>query len=121
MPDRDAAAGPEGVDRRPTVAAVVTEYRPRSHADVIVGKLWTGYLLDGVPKVSRLRVASMYVDQFPENDLARAASARHGAPIYPTIEQALTLGGPTLAVDGVLLIGEHGDYPENEIGQKMYP
>jgi hypothetical protein len=100
---------------------VVTEYRPRSHADVIVGKLWKGYLLDGAPRLPRVRVVSMYVDQFPENDLARDASARYGAPIYPTIRAALTLGGPELAVDGVLLIGEHGDYPENEIGQKMYP
>src|SRR3989442_6788519 len=63
----------------------------------------------------------MHVDQFAENALARDASARYGALIYRTIRAALTLGGPELAVDGVLLIGEHGDYPENEIGQKMYP
>src|ERR671933_2457754 len=93
----------------PRVAAVVTEYRPRSHADVIVGKLWKGYVLDGAPKLPRVRVVSMYVDQFPENDLARDASARYGAPIYPTIRAALRLGGPELAGDAVLLIGEHGD------------
>ncbi|HUE75179.1 MAG TPA: hypothetical protein VMP10_00005, partial [Chloroflexota bacterium] len=34
---------------------------------------------------------------------------------------ALTLGGDKLAVDGVVLIGEHGDYPLNEKGQHMYP
>jgi hypothetical protein len=33
----------------------------------------------------------------------------------------LTLGGNKLAVDGVLLIAEHGDYPYNERGQKLYP
>jgi hypothetical protein len=88
---------------------------------VIVGKLWKGYLLDGAPKLPRVRVASMYVDQFPENDMARDASRRYGAPIYPTIAEALTLGGSDLAVDGVLLIGEHGDYPLNELGQKLYP
>jgi hypothetical protein len=33
----------------------------------------------------------------------------------------LTRGGERLAVDGVLLIGEHGDYPINEKGQKLYP
>ena len=105
----------------PRIAAVVTEYRPRSHADVIVGKLWKGYLLDGVPKLPRVQVVSMYVDQVPENDMARDASARYGAPIYPTIGEALTLGGSDLAVDGVLLIGEHGDYPLNELGQKADP
>lgn len=107
---------------KPRVAAVVTEYRARSHADVIVGKLLDGtYLLDGVPTEARVEVASMYVDQFPANDMARDLSAKHGVPIYPTIRDALTLGTGRLAVDGVLLIGEHGDYPLNEHGQKLYP
>src|SRR5207248_10451716 len=37
------------------------------------------------------------------------------------IADALTLGGSDLAVDGVLLIGEHGDYARNEKGQTLYP
>ena len=41
--------------------------------------------------------------------------------IYPTIAEALTLGGSKLAVDGVLLVGEHGKYPRNEKGQTKYP
>jgi hypothetical protein len=42
-------------------------------------------------------------------------------PIYQSIRAALTLGGSELAVDGVLLIGEHGDYPFDELGRQMYP
>jgi hypothetical protein len=42
-------------------------------------------------------------------------------PLFPSIRQALTLGGEELAVDGVLLIGEHGDYAWNEKGQHLYP
>jgi hypothetical protein len=107
---------------KPKIAAVLTEYRPRSHADVIVGKLLAErYLLDGVPTEPRVEVVSMYVDQFPDNDMAWELSQRHGVPIYPTIQEALTLGTGKLAVDGVLLIGEHGDYPLNELGQKHYP
>ena len=106
---------------RPPVAAIITEYRPRSHADVIVGKLLDGYLLDGTPTNPRVRIASMYVDQYPEKDMARDLAAKHGVPIFATIREALTLGGDRLAVEGVLLIGEHGDYPNNEIGQKHYP
>ena len=34
---------------------------------------------------------------------------------------ALTDGGRTLSVDGILLIGEHGTYPRNEKGQTLYP
>jgi hypothetical protein len=41
--------------------------------------------------------------------------------LYPTIHDTLTLGGDKLAVDAVVFTGEHGDYPENELGQKMYP
>jgi hypothetical protein len=40
---------------------------------------------------------------------------------YSSIAQALTLGGSKLAVDGVLIIGEHGNYPVNEKGQTLYP
>ena len=31
------------------------------------------------------------------------------------------MGGNKLAVDAVLIIGEHGDYPTNDKGQKLYP
>ena len=63
----------------------------------------------------------MYVDQFAENDLARDLCARHGVPLHRTVDAALCDGGDALAVDAVLLIGEHGDYPSNAIGQKLYP
>ena len=58
---------------------------------------------------------------FPTSDMARDVSKRFGVPLFPTIDQALCLGGKELAVDAVLLIGEHGDYPDNELGQQMYP
>lgn len=40
---------------------------------------------------------------------------------YKSIAEALCLGGDKLAVDGVLLIGEHGTYPKNEAGMTLYP
>ncbi|HVK09158.1 MAG TPA: hypothetical protein VM597_10315 [Gemmataceae bacterium] len=102
------------------VAAVVTEYRRHSHADVIVGKILEGPNYDG-KDLYGLRVASMYVDQFPENDMSRALAAKHGFRLCKTIDEALTLGGDKLAVEGVLNIGEHGNYPDNAKGQKLYP
>jgi hypothetical protein len=63
----------------------------------------------------------MYVDQFPPGDLSRGMASQYGVAIKPTIGEALTLGTGRLAVDGVLIIGEHGDYPKNEKGQTMYP
>src|SRR5690242_3274029 len=94
------------------VAAVVTEYRRHSHADVIVGKILEGYNYDGGAGPG-LQVAGMYVDQFPAGDMSRALARKHGFRIHDSIAGALTLGGKALAVDGVLLIGEHGRYPTN--------
>lgn len=106
---------------KPRVAAIVTEYRPRSHAENLVDKMLDGYSLFWTPVHSRVEVVSLYTDQVPANDVSRAVAARHNLPIYSTIREALTCGGDALAVDGVVLVGEHGDYPINEKGQKLYP
>ena len=102
------------------IAAIVTEYRRWSHADVIVGKILEGYNHDGGTGPN-LELVSMYLDQFPANDVSRALARKHGFKIYDSIAAALTLGGTTLAVDGVLCIGEHGKYPTNSKGQILYP
>src|ERR1043166_755124 len=62
------------------VAAVITEYRPGSHADVLIGKILEGWKQDGGPGPA-LTLAAMYVDQFPKKDLARAMAAKHKVPI----------------------------------------
>jgi hypothetical protein len=108
------------MNARKKVAGVVTVYTRWSHADVILTKLLEGYLLDGKTFPS-IQLASLYVDQFPEKDLSRDLARQHGFTIYPTVEGALTLGGKSLAVDGVLCIGEHGKYPTNARGQILYP
>ncbi|MCE7989129.1 MAG: hypothetical protein DYG89_48870 [Caldilinea sp. CFX5] len=103
------------------IAAIITEYRRFSHADVIVTKFLKGFPTDQGLIPARVQIASLYVDQFPDSDLSRHYAARYNIPIYGSIRQALTLGGDTLAVDGVLLIGEHGDYAWNEKEQHLYP
>lgn len=108
--------------KRPKVAALVTEYRKYSHGQNIVDRLMGGYGWETRWHRPELDVVSLYVDQFPESDLSRERVDRHpDLEIYPTIAEALTLGGESLAVDGVLLIAEHGDYPKNEKGQTLYP
>ncbi len=108
-------------DRKISVAAIVTEYRHMSHADVIVGRLLGGYSMNGVHRTPSSHVVSLYADQTPANDMTRDLASRHGFKIYPTIREALTLGGSKLAVDAVVFVGEHGKYPTNELGQKLYP
>ena len=108
--------------KRPKVAALVTEYRKYSHGQNIVDRLMGGYGWESSWHYPALDVVSLYVDQFPESDLSRERVDRHpDLELYPTIAEALTLGGEGLAVDGVLLIAEHGDYPKNEKSQTLYP
>jgi hypothetical protein len=61
------------------------------------------------------------VDQKPEGDLSADRARRFGLRVYPTIAEALRCGGSKLAVDAVLVIGEHGEYPHNAKGQILYP
>jgi hypothetical protein len=112
-------AAPAGPPKR--IAAIITEYRPNSHADVVVGKYLDGYNQDGRPPYPRSKIVSMFTEQIPKNDMSRAKAKEHNVPIFRTVMEALTLGGDKLAVDGVLLIGEHGNYPSNDKEQKLYP
>jgi hypothetical protein len=112
-----SAAGAEQLKR---IAAIITEYRPDSHADVIVGRLLEGYQYNGRHQTPQVEVVSMYTDQVPSNDMSRAMAAKHGVKICTTVRNAL-VGAQGLAVQGAVLIGEHGNYPENEKGQKLYP
>ena len=103
------------------IAAVVTEYRHNSHADVIVSRLLLTHTLDEKGERPNLKLVSLYTDQVPESDTSRKWAKKFGVPIFKTVEETLTLGTGKLAVDGVLLIAEHGKYPKNASGNTIYP
>ncbi len=103
------------------VAAIVTIYSHNSHAELIVGRLVETDTLDGRGRRSPLQLVSLYTDQRPTNDLSRRLAATCGVRCSETIAEALTLGTGHLAVDGVLLIAEHGDYPKSSTGNTRYP
>jgi hypothetical protein len=113
------ASAAEALPKR--IAAIVTHYTHNSHADVLVSRILQGYNLDFQRPRPNLRLVSLFTDQRPPNDMSRNLAAEFGFHLCPTIAEALTLGGPELAVDGVLLIGEHGDYPLSPAGQILYP
>lgn len=109
-------------ERRPKIAALTTIFHKYSHSEHIIDRFLDGYGWEGRHHRPPMDVVSLYVEQVGANDLSRERAKRHPhMKIYPTIAEALTRGGSDLAVDGVLLIGEHGRYPRNEKGQTLYP
>jgi hypothetical protein len=118
---RSAAAAPLSATQRPKVAFLGTVVFTHSHAQHFLDRHTLGYTWKGGWQPPRIQIESVFIDQFPDGDLARDRVQRHGLRLYPTIEEALTLGGEKLAVDGVIIIGEHGEYPTNEKGQRRYP
>lgn len=106
---------------RKKLAVVTTVWRYKSHAWHMAERFLHGYPKQGGWHHPPFEVVSAYVDQKPENDLSQKRADEFGFKIYPTIAETLRCGGDKLAVDAVLIIGEHGDYPTNEIGQKQYP
>ncbi len=107
---------------RRRLGVVTTAYHYLSHAYHICGRFLHGYLRGGRFHHPDWAVAGMYVDQPKrKDDLSRELAKEHNFSLHADVAGALTLGGDKLAVDGVLLIGEHGDYPYNAKGQKLYP
>lgn len=103
------------------LAIVSTVWHYGSHAWHMGERFLVGYPINGKWHHPPLKVVSAYVDQMPDNDLSRSRARDFGFQIYPTVAETLRCGGDQLAVDAVLVIGEHGNYPANELGQTLYP
>ena len=103
------------------VVIITTVYRYLSHGQHIGDRFLVGYPIDGAWHKPAVQVVSLYVDQKPDGDLSQERAAEFGFKVYPTIAEALCCGGKQLACDAVLIVAEHGEYPSNEKGQKLYP
>jgi len=103
------------------LALVTTVYYYLSHAYHIGGRFLNGYLTQNGYHFPDSEIVSFFVDQVGPKDLSKRIARDHGVRHCSTIADALTHGTGKLAVDGVLLIAEHGDYKYNAKGQKLYP
>ena len=103
------------------IAIVTTIYKYLSHAQHMGDRFLIGYPFNGTWHKPNMKVVSLYVDQKPEGDLSQERAKEFGFTVYPTIAETLRAGTNKIAVDAVLIIGEHGDYPHNEKGQILYP
>lgn len=111
----------EAAGKRLKVAAIFTEFTYRSHAHVILENFLKPYYFNGKRTESGMDVVSFYADQMPAGEMSHDIGREFQIPTFKTIDEALCLGGKELAVDAVLSIGEHGNYPVNELGQREYP
>jgi hypothetical protein len=115
LPLRGAEVAPK------RIAIVTTIYRLQSHGQHIGDRFIIGYPYAGAWHKPNTKVVSLYVDQKPDGDLSADRAREFGFQVYPTIAEALRCGGDKLAVDAVLIVGEHGNYPRNDKGQILYP
>ena len=117
-----AAAFPQAQQKRPRIAALTTYWADSVyHADWIMTKVLDGYWWQGAHTPSQVEVVSVYIHQLEESPLGQKICNAKNIPIFRTVEQAVTLGGTELAVDGVVIIGEHGNYPTDLQGRHLYP
>ncbi|MYK38910.1 MAG: hypothetical protein F4049_01685, partial [Gemmatimonadetes bacterium] len=63
--------------QRKKIAAIITEYRVPAHADVIVGKFIKGFPTDEGMQEPQVDIASMYLDQIPDNDIGLQVSKEY--------------------------------------------
>ncbi len=112
----------QSAQTRPRIACLVSYWAfTRSHADWIIAKLLDGYWWHGAHTPSRVEVVSVYIHQLEASGLGQKVCKAKNIPIFSTVAQAVTLGGTELAVDGVVIIGEHGNYPTDLKGRWLLP
>ncbi len=108
--------------KKPRIAVLVSFWgATRSHADWIVNKLIDGYWWHGAYVPPRVEVASVYMHQHDTSLLGQKVAKAKGIPIFKSVGEAVTLGGKELAVDGVVIVAEHGDYPTDLKGHWLLP
>ncbi|RAJ90885.1 hypothetical protein LX87_05429 [Larkinella arboricola] len=114
--------GPKtGAGPKKKIAFLTNTYRNSAHADVIGTKLFVGIPTDDGMVEPDVEIVSVWIDQIGDNDTGVRIAKMNNVKVYPTIAEALTLGTDKLAVDAVIYVGEHGEYPKSRYGIKMYP
>ena len=112
---------PRIAEVRQPVAAITTAYHYNSHSDLIIGRALQTDTLDGQGRVPSLQIASLYVDQKPKTDTSRRIATDLAVPLAKTVAETLTLGQEKIAVEGALVVAEHGEYTLSPTGAIAYP
>lgn len=118
-----AAAAPlvNAQSAKKRIACISSTYHVRSHSDNFMTRFFEGYWIHEKYYEPPFEVASLWMDQVHPGDIGVRLANAYGAKVTKTIADALTLGTGKLAVDGVVIVCEHGNYPHNEKQQQLYP
>lgn len=103
------------------IACISSTYHVRSHSDNFITRLLEGYWIHEKHYDAPFTVASLWLDQVHPGDIGHRLSTAYGFPVTKSIADAVTLNTGKLAVDGVVIVCEHGEYPHNEKQQQLYP
>jgi len=103
------------------IACLSSTYHVRSHSDNFITRFLEGYWVHERYYEPQFQVASLWMDQIHPGDIGGRLAQAYGVKRATSIADALTLGTGKLAVDGVVLVCEHGNYPHNEKNQQLYP
>jgi hypothetical protein len=103
------------------IACLSSTYHVRSHSDNFITRFFEGYWVHERYYEPQFQVASLWMDQIHPGDIGGRLAQAYGVKRATSIADALTLGTGKLAVDGVVLVCEHGNYPHNEKNQQLYP
>ncbi len=115
------SSGPSRPVSKPRLAVILTQYGATSHGVCYCTKFLEGKQYDDHYEPPRCEVVAIHLKEISEDDVGVATAKKHNVPMYPSVATALCRGVDTLAVDGVVIIGEHGTYSLNEKGQQLYP
>jgi hypothetical protein len=118
-----AAASQVGIAQsgRKKIACLSSTYHVRSHSDNFITRFLEGYWIHEKYHEPPFEVASLWMDQVHPADIGGRLANAYKVKQTKSISEALTLGTGKLAVDGVILVCEHGKYPHNEKNQQLYP
>jgi hypothetical protein len=103
------------------IACLSSTYHVRSHSDNFITRFLEGYWIHEQHYDAPFQVASLWMDQIHPGDIGQRLSTAYNFPVTKSIADALTLGTGKLAVDGVVIVCEHGEYPHNALQQQLYP
>ncbi|MBS1828516.1 MAG: hypothetical protein JST93_24630 [Acidobacteria bacterium] len=103
------------------IACLSSTYHVRSHSDNFITRFLEGYWIHEKYYEPPFEVASLWMDQTHPADIGNRLAAAYKVKRATSVADALTLGTGKLAVDGVILVCEHGEYPHNEKQQQLYP